>query len=74
MIPMMLTMEIIMLGLFSFSDAKSNDGGLQLIPGFQHHLKEWASNNAQFSSEGLVMVPTDDPMLEVQSTYSLFFS
>eukprot|EP01102_Stenamoeba_stenopodia_P009585 TRINITY_DN283_c0_g3_i3.p1 TRINITY_DN283_c0_g3~~TRINITY_DN283_c0_g3_i3.p1 ORF type:complete len:466 (+),score=101.83 TRINITY_DN283_c0_g3_i3:208-1605(+) len=53
-----------MQGLFSFSDAKSNDGGLQLIPGFHKHLKEWASKNPQFSSEGLVMVPVDDPMLQ----------
>jgi ectoine hydroxylase-related dioxygenase (phytanoyl-CoA dioxygenase family) len=55
-------------GLFSFSQATERDGGLQLIPGFQHHLKTWAINNPQFSSEGLVMLPDNDPLLSPKTT------
>jgi len=56
-------------GLVNVVDAREEDGGFLIVPGFQHHLKEWASQphltgyqRSNADSYDFVYVPDNDPL------------
>lgn len=52
-------------GLINLKDNKVQDGGFQIVPGFGHHIKEWANATPDLSKkygtrETFIMLPTTE--------------
>jgi len=56
-------------GSIALLDSQIDDGGFQIIPGFNHVLKQWAESNTQFKSGSFVSVPINEPWLKKPYPY-----
>lgn len=54
-------------GLVNLADNREEDGGFHIVPGFYHHIKEWAENSAHLRRifgpyETFVVIPEEEPV------------